>query len=154
LILIFKKKEDNIMTKVRRSIIVNAPIEEVYNYLADQKNQPDWIPSTVEVWDVGEPKVGESYKWKYKMAGVLIEGETTVTELVPNKRIGTQTKGAVASDWLIVLEAKDGGTEVELNIDYTIPIPVLGKVAERIVLKRNEREADLAMDNIKTIIED
>jgi uncharacterized membrane protein len=141
------------MAKVKRSIIVNAPVEKVYNYLNDQKSQADWIPSVVEVWDVSEPKVGESYKWKYRMAGILLEGETTVTELVPNKRIGTQTKGAVASNWLFILEAKDGGVEVELNIEYTIPIPVLGKVAERIVLKRNEREADLAMDNIKTILE-
>ena len=30
-----------------------------------------------------------------------------------------------------------------------IPIPMLGKVAERIVLAQNEREADLAMANIK-----
>ena len=141
------------MAKVKRSIIINAPAEVVFNYLADMKNQSDWIPSTVEVWDVGEPKVGQIVKWKYKMAGVLLEGETTVTELVPNTRIATQTKGAVASDWLLVLDAKDGGTEVELNIEYTIPIPVLGKMAERIVLKRNEREADLAMDNLKTILE-
>jgi uncharacterized membrane protein len=141
------------MAKVKRSIIVNAPVEKVYNYLADQKSQPDWLPSMVEVWDTSDPKVGESFKWKYKMAGVLLEGETTVVELVPNKRIGTQSKGAVASDWLFVLEAKDGGVEVELNLEYTIPIPVLGKVAERIVLKRNEREADLAMENIKTILE-
>jgi uncharacterized membrane protein len=142
-----------IMAKVKRSIIVNAPVEKVYNYLADQKSQADWIPSTVEVWDVSEPKVGASFKWKYKMAGILLEGESTVIELVPNKRIGTQTKGAVASNWLFILEAKDGGVEVELNIEYTIPIPVLGKVAERIVLKRNEREADLAMENLKTILE-
>jgi len=141
------------MPKVKKSIIVNASVEEVYNYLADQKNQADWIPSTVEVWDTKEPKVGESFKWKYKMAGILLKGETTVTELVPNKRIGTQTKGGAASDWLLVLNATNGGTEVELNIEYTIPIPVLGKVAEKIILKRNEREADLAMDNIKTILE-
>jgi len=98
--------------------------------------------------------VGQNFKWKYKMAGVLIEGESTVTELVPNKRMGFQTKGAVASDWLLVVDAKDGGTEVELNIEYTIPVPVLGKVAEKLVLKRNEREADLAMENIKMIMED
>jgi len=87
------------------------------------------------------------------MAGILIEGESTVTESVPNKRIGFQTKGAVASDWLLVVDVKDGGTEVELNIEYTIPVPVLGKVAEKIILKRNEREADLAMENIKVIME-
>jgi len=142
------------MAKVKRSILVNAPADKVYNFLVDYKNQPDWIPSTVEVWDASEPGVGQNFKWKYKMAGVLIEGESTVTELVPNKRMGFQTKGAVASDWLLVVDAKDGGTEVELNIEYTIPVPVLGKVAEKLVLKRNEREADLAMENIKMIMED
>ena len=141
------------MAKVKRSIIVNAPVEKVYNYLADQKSQADWMPSMVEVWDASEPKVGESFKWKYKMAGVLLEGETTVTELVPNKRIGTKSKGAVASDWLFVLEAKDGGVEVEMNIDYTIPIPVLGKLAEAIIVKMNDHEGDLILTNLKTRME-
>jgi len=42
---------------------------------------------------------------------------------------------------------------MELDIEYTIPIPVLGKIAEKILLKRNEREADLAMSNIKENME-
>lgn len=141
------------MAKVKRSILVNAPVEKVYSYLVDYKNQPDWIPSSVEVWDATEPGVGQSFKWKYKMAGILIEGVSTVTELVPNKRMKFQTKGAVASDWVLAVAVKDEGTEVELNIEYTIPVPVLGKVAEKIILKRNEREADLAMENIKEIVE-
>ena len=87
------------------------------------------------------------------MAGILLEGETTITELVPNKSLRTLSKGAVASDWLFLLEARDGKTELELTIEYTIPVPVLGKVAEKIMLKRNEREADLAMENIKEIME-
>jgi uncharacterized membrane protein len=141
------------MAKVKRSVLVDAPVEKVYNYLVDYKNQPDWIPSTVEVWDASEPGVGQTFKWKYKMAGILIEGETTMTELVPNKRIGFKTSGAVASEWLMVIDAKEGGTEVELNIEYTIPVPVLGKVAEKIVLKRNEKETDLAMENIRMTLE-
>jgi len=141
------------MAKVKRSILVNAPAEEAYNYLADFNNQPDWIPGSVEVWGVSEAEVGKSFKFKYKMAGILMEGESTVTELVPNKSLGFRTKGAVASDWLLIVDAKDGGAEVELNIEYTIPVPVLGKVAEKIILKRNEREADLAMQNLKEALE-
>ena len=141
------------MTKVKKSILVHAPAAEVYNYLIDYNNQPDWIPSTVEVWHGSGTGVGQRFKWKYKMAGVLIEGESIVTEVIQDKRLGFQTKGAVASDWLLLLEEKDGGTEVELHIEYTIPVPVLGKVAEKIVLKRNEKEADLAMENLKMILE-
>ena len=141
------------MAKVKKSIGINAPVEKVFNYPADQKNQPDWIPSMVEVWGTSEPVVGNTFKWKYKMAGVLMEGETTITELVPNKSLRTLSKGSVASDWLFLLEASDGKTELELTIEYTIPVPVLGKVAERIMLKRNEREADLAIENLKVTME-
>jgi hypothetical protein len=38
-------------------------------------------------------------------------------------------------------------------LDYTIPVPVLGKLAEQLVLKRNQREADLSMENIKERLE-
>jgi len=141
------------MAKVKKSISISAPVEKVFNYLADQKSQPDWIPSMVEVWDTSEPAVGSTFKWKYKMAGVLLEGETTVTELVPNKRLRTLSGGTVASDWLFLLEARDGKTELELTIEYTIPVPVLGKVAEKIMLKRNEKEADLAIENLKVTME-
>ena len=141
------------MAKVNKSIQINAPVEKVFNFLADQKNQPDWIPSMIEVWDTSEPAIGSTFKWKYKMAGVLLEGETETTELVQNKRLRTMSKGSVSSDWLFLMEADNGDTSLELTIDYTIPVPVLGKVAEKIMLKRNEREADLAMENIKMSLE-
>lgn len=142
------------MAIIKKSVIINVPVEKVFAYIADQKNQTDWIASMVDIWDTSEPVVGAQYKWKYKMAGVLLDGETTVTEFEPNKRLRTQSKGAADSNWLFVLESKDGGTELELTIDYTVPIPVLGKVAERIILKRNEREAVLAVENIKLILEE
>lgn len=142
------------MAKVKKNITISAPVEKVYDYLANQKNQPYWIPSMVEVRNSTGSGVGEQFQWTYKMAGILLEGETTVTELTQNKRIRSQSKGAVTSEWILNLEPQDGGTMLELNIDYTVPIPVLGKLAEKIVLNRNEREADLAMNNIKEIIED
>ena len=40
-----------------------------------------------------------------------------------------------------------------VNVDYTIPVPVLGKLAEKLVLKRNERESDMNAQNIKEQME-
>ena len=87
------------------------------------------------------------------MAGVLLKGETTVTEHLPNERIVSQSKGGVTSTWILSFKTQDGGTMMELDIEYTIPIPVIGKLTEKIVLKRNEREADLAMANLKEKME-
>ncbi len=141
------------MAKVKRSITINAPVEKVFNYLADPMTTPDWVPSLMEVKDVSGSGVGQHYRWTYKMAGVLLEGETTVTEHIPNERRATQSKGGATSTWILNFETHNGGTMLELDIEYTSPIPVIGKLAEKIVLKRNEREADLAMANIKEQME-
>ena len=141
------------MAKVKRSITINAPVEKVFNYLADPLAQPDWIPSMMGVKDVSGSGVGQHFRWTYKMAGVLLKGESTTTEHIPNERTVTQSKGGVTSTWIHNFETHDGGTMMELDIEYTIPIPVIGKLAEKIVLKRNEREADLAMANIKEKME-
>ena len=40
-----------------------------------------------------------------------------------------------------------------MDIDYTIPVPVLGKLAEKLVLKRNQRDMDVSMENLKDNME-
>ncbi len=141
------------MAKLERSITINAPVEKVFDYVDDPVTQLEWLPSMMEVKDVSGSGVGKHFTWKYKMAGILLKGETTTTEHIPNERIVTQGKGGATSTWIFNFETHDGGTMLELTIEYTIPIPVLGKLAEKIVLKRNEREADLAMANIKEKME-
>jgi len=141
------------MAKVERSITINAPVEKVFDYLDDPMTQLEWVPSSIEVKDVSGSGVGKHFKWTYKMAGILLKGETTTIEYIPNERIVTQSKGGATSTWTLNFETHDGGTILNLTIEYTIPVPVLGKLAEKIVLKRNEREADLAMANIKEKME-
>jgi ribosome-associated toxin RatA of RatAB toxin-antitoxin module len=65
----------------------------------------------------------------------------------------TRSKGSINSLWTWNFEPQNNGTKIELVIDYTIPMPVLGKIAEAIVLKQNIREADLALANIKAKME-
>ena len=141
------------MANVEKSITINAPAEKVFDYLNDSMAQLEWLPSIMEVKDVSGSGVGQHFRWKYKMAGILLEGESTVTEYIPNERIVTQSKGGATSTWTFNLEPHNGETRVKLTIEYTIPVPVLGRLAEKIVLKRNEREADLAMTNIKEKME-
>jgi hypothetical protein len=52
-----------------------------------------------------------------------------------------------------ILEPHGDGTTLTIDVDYTIPIPVLGKLAEKLVLKRNERELELALENVKDTLE-
>jgi len=141
------------MAKIQKSITINGPVDRVFAYVDDVMTSPEWLPSMMEVRDVTGSGVGQHYRWRYKMAGVPLNGESTVTEHIPNERRVTDSKGGVISTWTYTFEPHDGGTKLGIEIEYTIPVPVLGKLAEKLVLKRNEREADTAMENIKDKME-
>jgi hypothetical protein len=41
-----------------------------------------------------------------------------------------------------------------MEVEYTLPILVLGKLAEHLTARRNEREIQLSMLNLKEILEE
>ena len=69
------------MTTIERSIVIKAPVREVFSYLEDPVHLPEIWPSMVEVKEVKPlPKGGYRYHWLYKMAGMKFEGETETLE--------------------------------------------------------------------------
>ena len=141
------------MKKVERSIAINAPVEKVFNYVTNPMKQIDWMPSMMDVKDVTGSGVGQSHQWAYKMAGMLFKGESITTEYISNERVTTKSKGGITSTFTFDFQTLENGTKLDMGIEYEIPVPVVGKIAEKILLKRNEREADLAMTNIKEAME-
>ncbi len=123
--------------------------------MSDPMSQLEWMPSMVEVTDVNltEQGVGSTYRWKYKMAGMILHGDNETLEFVPNKRVVERSRGGIDSTWTWTYEPQDGGTKLSVHIEYTIPVPVMGKIAEGLVLRQNEKEANLAMANIKAKME-
>jgi uncharacterized protein YndB with AHSA1/START domain len=141
------------MPTINNSINISAPVEKVFAYLADPLSGPEWFVGMSEVTDVTGSGVGQHYHWKYSMIGIPLHGETTVAEQVPNERLVIDSKGGVTSKFTYTFAPHEGGTKLDLEIDYTIPIPVLGKLAEQLVLKRNQRDMDVSMENIRDNME-
>jgi hypothetical protein len=48
-----------------------------------------------------------------------------------------------------VPEAQSGSTKATLVAGYTVPLPLLGRIAEAIVVKVNEHEAEALLANLK-----
>ncbi len=141
------------MPRVHKSIEIKAPLKEVYDYIDNPETNPEWLMSMVEVHNITGSGVGRHFDWTYKMAGIPLKGESTCTEDIPEKHIVVKTKGGVESTWTFDLEPRKNYTVLNLDIDYRIPVPVLGKLAEKILLKRNEREAEMDLMNIKEKLE-
>ncbi len=143
------------MAKLTKTITINAPAEKIFGYMTDPTNLPEIWPSLVEVRDVKQlPEgVGSSYRWVYKMAGMRFEGTTETIEYVPNQRTVLKDRGGIESTRTTTFEPQDGGTKVTAEVEYTVPIPLLGKLAEAFILSLNEREAETVLANLKARME-
>ncbi|NIM96223.1 MAG: hypothetical protein GTO18_21200 [Anaerolineales bacterium] len=142
------------MAKVTRSIVIDAPVEKVFEYHTDPTNNPEYWPSFQAVMDIEEnPAGGKNFGWTYKMVGIKLEGTTKTVEYIPNERWVTKTEGGVESTFTYTYEPEGDGTKLSMEVDYSIPVPVVGKLAESVVIKTNEREADTVLGNLKDILE-
>ncbi len=142
------------MAKVTRSVVLNTPVEKVFSYIRNPVNEMEFIPSITDIRDVQGQGVGDKYGWTYKMMGVSMKGESEIIESKANELYVSKSSGGIVSTWTWTFEPEGDGTRLGITVDYTIPVPVLGKVGERLVLRQTEREADYAMANLKDILED
>lgn len=137
------------MQKIEKSIDINASVDRVFSYIEDPNNQLEWMTSLMNVRNISGEGAGLQFEWTYKMAGISLDGKSVRTEHVAHERLVSKSKGGIESTFDFVLAPQDGGTRVNLTIEYEIPIPVLGKLAEKLVANRNERETELNLQNIK-----
>jgi uncharacterized membrane protein len=141
------------MARFHKSIEIKAPVSKVYSFIEDPNNGPEVMTNLIEVKDVKGSGVGSHYKWTWNMAGMKLKGENTYTEDVPDKRIVINSKGGIESTWTYNFESRGDSTVLDLDIEYKIPVPVLGKLAEKFLLKRNEREGETNLMNLKDRLE-
>ncbi len=142
------------MATVSKSITINAPIEKVFKYTAEQSNLPEIWPSLVENKVVERlPNGGTKAQFVYKMAGMRFEGISEDTEFIPNQRVVSKTEGGVESEITWEYQPEGEATKVTFGGEYTVPIPLLGKLAEKFIVKQNENEAETILANLKARME-
>jgi uncharacterized membrane protein len=137
----------------KNSIVIHAPADRVFAYVDDPSTLPEWLTSMVEIRNVIGTGAGQQQEWTYNMAGFLLRGQATVVEHVANKSAVHQTIGMISSNFGYAVEPHEEGTVLTLEVEYSVPIPVLGKLAEHIVLRWNAREFELALLTVKDLME-
>lgn len=141
------------MSHVEGVITIMTPPEKVLEALEDIPHAPEWITSLQKVWDVEGKGKGCKYKWTFKMGGVNVDGSTEISESSKEKFV-MATQGGIPSTWVWEMKPADGGTELKLSIDYTVPGSVFGAIANALVIeKENDKELRSALVNLKSRLE-
>jgi uncharacterized membrane protein len=138
------------------SVIIQAPTQKVYEYLADLGRHSEWVENVSKVWQIspGAVGVGTTYRAqesappvetlpKMQMMVFFIAGllsgtkpysEAEITALEPGKRIAWQAglrKGNGwfnRAQWELILEPQAGATRVTQRFRYMPQTPTAARM--------------------------
>jgi uncharacterized membrane protein len=142
------------MHKVQKSVDINAPAERIYEFLGQPANLPEIWPNLISTSKITQGVGGAcDFDWLFKMAGIQIHGHAKCEEGVPGKYVRYRNTG-IPGTFVFRYSALDGhGTRLQLTVDYDFPSSVLGRIAEVLAVKINERDIDSMLMNVKDVME-
>lgn len=144
------------MIKIQKSIVAEAPVEQVFAYLNDPARQPEYMTGTDEVKDIQRLPDGRyTYTNVSKFLGLQVDFKCEQIEVVPNERIVEKMHGAgmdgTVTEHLEPLE--NGKTRVSLIGEMTIHAGPLAKLGESFFAKYFDHSVEMAMEAAKAHIE-
>jgi uncharacterized protein YndB with AHSA1/START domain len=141
------------MAVLSKSITIQAPAEAIYNYLLDPLKLTEYWTGMEGVKDIQAlPNGGTKFKWSTRFAGFPLEGTSEDLEIVPNRKLVSRTTGGV--DMIVTWSIEPSGRETRVSLEESYDrVPVLGKLAEPLLIKMNEKAAETILANLKIIME-
>jgi uncharacterized membrane protein len=147
------------MAHLKDTIFINAPVDNVSELATDPHRWSTWFVGLGEAESVeGDNGPGTVVQHSYLLAGMHFPVTTRVQERSGGAGEARRWKASIEGpldgwqQWDYV--PKGGGTEVTAEMDYTVPGSLLGKVADRLFLERNqERALRHTLENLKQLAE-
>jgi hypothetical protein len=142
------------MRELNLNVEINAPVEKVFDYVADTPKLSEIWPNLVSVrnWQRDENGLA-SFDYSYRMAGFNFSGHNRDIVYEKNKRVVTQSEGGIQSTISWEFELLDEGTRVNVSATYSAEIPIVGKVIENRLYAINEIEIETLLKNLKSKME-
>src|ERR1017187_9203063 len=145
---------------VKREIIINAPLQKVFDYVKLLKNQDEWNKN-----EKGDPDKKEEFKGTDGNVGFIIsftgnkntgEGQKEIMNIIEGRRIETEMRFVkpmtfTASLIMDTESLSDNQTKVKLSHDGTLEYPknIMILMFEKMFAK----QMDISLSTLKNVLE-
>lgn len=143
------------MTKVEQTIIVSQPIEKVFAYVTDPRNNPKWQPGILDsqVTPDEPTHIGTQVTDVRSLLGRKLKLTTEVIEFELNKLLHIKsTSGPIPFRGYITFESVSGGTRVNFLAEAE-PTGFF-KLAENMFSSTWRKELQASFNKLKEVLED
>lgn len=146
------------MTQIRREIQIERPPEDVFGVLADLDGLPRWATIVVETRNVPDHplRAGDTFEQTVRVAGINLDSEWTVVRADAPAALEYRATGPAGATLHMKQDVAPaaGGSRVAIEVDYRLPAGFLGELLDELyVQRRNEREAEASLQNLKDLLE-
>jgi uncharacterized protein YndB with AHSA1/START domain len=145
------------MTCIHKTILIKAPIEQVFDYVTTPGNWPDWHPSSLHVSGATDHSLepGEQVTEEFRVAGRhgrvvwTVRGRDAPLSWV----IDGQVEGGGGGTITYTLTPHEEGTTFEREFVYRMSNPLLALLDRLVLRRRVERESAEALRRLKEVME-
>ncbi len=139
------------MLKLTKNIYVSAPPDKVFDVMDDNVNLPEIWHNLSNVRNVRRiPNGGQRFEFDYNMAGLTMHGISVDLEFIRPSRLKTHTSGGIQSTLTWEFNpGPDNGTDLVCTIEYEVPLPLIGNLAEMMIAKVNDTDIVYVLNYLK-----
>lgn len=140
------------MINLKKKVIITAPPEKVFDVVYDTANISQVWRNVSNIRNLQSlPNGGHSFQFDYAMAGLRLNGSGTDLVVLRPHRLITRTTGGVTStlNWTFNPILANTQTDLTLEANYEVPVPLVGHLAEYVVAKINEADIMHMLDYLK-----
>jgi uncharacterized membrane protein len=102
------------MAEYETSLVVQAPLEEVYNQWTQFEEFPRFMEGVQEVRQLDD----KTLLWRVRIGGSLKEWEADIVDQTPNRRIAWRSRAGAGNAGAVLFAPHGDGTQVTLKLVY------------------------------------
>ena len=140
------------MTRLSASVEVNAHLDDVWTFASDWRHWDDWWDSASGFRPTTELTRGNGTRYAYRawVAGLTLNLEAEIHDFI--EKVGWRAVGTKGlphrTQW--VFEKLNGRTRLTYILEYSLPIPVLGALLDRMLMRPGwQRRLEASLGNLK-----
>jgi uncharacterized membrane protein len=146
--------EGSVVYTSKVAVVIDRPLEEVFTYVADARNRPQWDES-VDSEELTSPEpigVGSTIRTKMRSMGREYQYAWRITEHEPpNEMTVESTSGPFPTTLVFSFNAEQGGTRVEASV--TGRPGGLMRLFQSKIARATQQNLDRAYPRLKQLME-
>jgi uncharacterized membrane protein len=147
-------RQEDSMTRIERSIVIDRPIHQVWDFVQDTGKDALWQTTLVEsqVLTEAPKRVGTQVKEVRRFLGMRVDMTFELTEFEPHRRSALKAiSGGIPLSGSYELEQVNGATK--LTVSGQLDAQRMFKLAEPVFGRMTSRELEASLGHLKDLLE-